>query len=334
MKNKLLSMVVSSAVLLSVGTSLCFAEDNPVNYGDIDNNGIVNVFDSIKMRRAINNTIELSDTEKISGDICNADSKRIVDSSDLSALNNFLLSGIMNYSGFIDVSGKTYYYNPNTNQPQYGLVIYDKKLYYVSEDEGMLYGLQSLSEYNGALLCFHPDEGYALRGWQTVDGNRYYFSDGYSALTGIQEIGGSLYYFENNGRLHEEQGWVRVNNKRYFVGDDAKLITGLLMTDGYMYYINDDGSQYTSYGWLDIGDYRYFVNTDATLHTGWLRYPNEYGATYYFYVDGRMLTGWQEIDGNTYWFGDSGVMATGDVNFDGVIHQFGPDGIYDGILEE
>ena len=39
-------------------------------------------------------------------------------------------------------------------------------------------------------------------------------------------------------------------------------------------------------------------------YTGW------WEDTYY-YIDGEMVTGWQDIEGNRYYFAESGEMVTG-----------------------
>lgn len=52
-----------------------------------------------------------------------------------------------------------------------------------------------------------------------------------------------------------------------------------------------------------------------------------YGKTYYFDVDGKMVTGWKKIDGNKYYFNKKGVMQTGWMEKDGAKYCFAENGI-------
>lgn len=67
----------------------------------------------------------------------------------------------------------------------------------------------------------------ALRGWQTIDGNTYYYSRSGVKRTGWRKIGGSTYYFGKDGVMRT--GKVKIGKRTYNFGKDGKLIRGYRM---------------------------------------------------------------------------------------------------------
>ena len=80
-------------------------------------------------------------------------------------------------------------------------------------------------------------------------------------------------------------------------------------------------------GWQETDGYRYYY-VNGTVLTGWQEVDglNRYfhtdgklasgfaeieGNRYYFDAEGCCLTGWQEVDGKSYYFGENGVVYTG-----------------------
>ena len=95
-------------------------------------------------------------------------------------------------------------------------------------------------------------------------------------------------------------------------------------------------------GWLEEnGKIQYILNGKAV--TGWqdiegFRYyfgedgtlctlwQTVDGNTYYLGTDGKLVTGWLELDGSLYYLDDNGVRLTGWQTFGGRQHYLGPDG--------
>ena len=100
--------------------------------------------------------------------------------------------------------------------------------------------------------------------------------------------------------------------------------------------------------WENVGDIYRYRGKDGKIVTGWLeidgdRYyftdkgnmatgPQDIdGKQYYFGEDGVMLTGWQQINGKWYYFADNGEMVT-DRYIDG--YYIGTDGVMTDIVQE
>ena len=63
--------------------------------------------------------------------------------------------------------------------------------------------------------------------------------------------------------------------------------------------------KYASQEWLNLDGKRYYIGSDGFMVTGW--FTDEDGNRYYLSpvsdgTQGRMVTGWQTIDGRSYYF--------------------------------
>ena len=65
----------------------------------------------------------------------------------------------------------------------------------------------------------NPD-GTLAKGWQTIDGNKYYFG-------------------ATTGKLYT--GWAQIGNKKYYLGDDGVMVTGKQTIDGVVYEFDSNG---------------------------------------------------------------------------------------------
>ena len=193
-------------------------------------------------------------------------------------------------------------------------------------------------EENG-ITCYRDAEGNLATGWQTIDGQQYYFAEDHSITTGWLDLDGSRYYFHNNGTLAQNwqtidgktyyftaqgavSGWQTIDNQRYYFLSDCTLATGLTVIEDVPYLLGSDGKPRAGIaywngtahffsdegirtsGWQEYAGQTYYANQDGTLYTGWLE-EGEY--RYYFLSDGAMAVGKQEIDGRTYYFSPHGV---------------------------
>ncbi|MBR4200842.1 MAG: C40 family peptidase [Oscillospiraceae bacterium] len=196
-------------------------------------------------------------------------------------------------------------------------------------------------------------------GWQTVDGDRYYYTEDGSAAEGETVIGGQTYLFAPNGV--QQLGWQTVDGKRlYFNPADGEPVFGVIRWRGGIYYVTpengksvnerltlEDGIHQTGSdgmmltGWQDTGNGRCFfdengclltgknvldgelfdLGEDGILRTGLTEYD---GRLFYRNADGSCLTGWytDESTGNTYYFGEDGGAVSGQQTIDGKDYFF------------
>ena len=61
--------------------------------------------------------------------------------------------------------------------------------------------------------------------WQTIDGKKYYYSDGVKQ-TGWQTIDGKKYYFSYDGVMQTKTGWRTIDGKKYYFSDGGVVKTG------------------------------------------------------------------------------------------------------------
>ncbi|MBQ2943725.1 MAG: InlB B-repeat-containing protein, partial [Ruminococcus sp.] len=288
-------------------------------------------------------------------------------------------------SGWVEDAGKTYYLDPNSNAMLTGHRYIDGHWYYFDSSgalvtNGMWYQDENGFKYqmgdgtfvysgwidepiSGARYYLDAN-GYAVSGFQTIDGTLYYFfpdskalfrggwltladgsvyrtaADG-AILKGFQYVDGEYFYFdESTGAM--QTGFVTFGNKwYYFSTEDGTMVTGWFTSPktGYEYYFNDEGEM--TIGWAELDGSWYFFEDDMDKHygqmlTGWVTSSTS-GYTYYLGEDGKMLTGWQEIGGNTYYLHPTdetylGRMVTGVNDIDGVSYVFDSNGVLLGQL--
>lgn len=140
-------------------------------------------------------------------------------------------------------------------------------------------------------------------GWVKQDGGTYYYRSG-AVVIGWQTIDGNRYYFDNTGKAYT--GWHRINGDRYYFGEDGIVQKGWMTIAGAQYYLGKNGIACT--GWQKINGNQYYFDDNAAMCTGW---QSVGGSKYYFGDNGVMRTGWETINGNKYYFGDNGRMRTG-----------------------
>jgi hypothetical protein len=122
-----------------------------------------------------------------------------------------------------------------------------------------------LQEKDGKIYC--ADGETSLTGWQTVDGNLYFFKKSGEAVTRSCSIGGVRYKFTSSGVCKGKYtGWAKSGEKRYYYADGVKvkgwywnfnldaektfyfdektgvLATGKVTVDGREYEFSSDGA--------------------------------------------------------------------------------------------
>lgn len=235
------------------------------------------------------------------------------------------------YQGWKEINGNLYYFGPE---------MYKDGIHEIN-------GYKFYFAHNGILktgfikdVVWHPTgwcetnyycatkKGVILKGWQTINGNKYYFdANGRMYKDGVREINGKKYLFGNNGALLTDGlqkvllpdilpratyyytnkygiiqvGWKKINGKQYYFQAEKDswnygqmIRNGSLRIGKKLYVFGQNGVQITSSGWAKIS------------------YSYEDGSTftdYYYLSNGVAKTGWQKINSNKYYFDpDSGEM--------------------------
>ena len=164
-----------------------------------------------------------------------------------------------------------------------------------------------------------------LNGWQTENGNTYYYSDGQKA-TGVKDINGSQYYFNDQGQQQKDYFLNQNNHTYYFQADGTRLNDGFYNNWGHTYYFQADGTRLDDGFYNNWGHTYYFQADGARLDNG---FYNNWGHTYYFGNDGARLdnsvyNNW----GHTYYFGNDGALVqNNDVTVNGKKYHADSEGI-------
>ena len=179
-------------------------------------------------------------------------------------------------SMFLNISGKTYYFNASGYMVT-GWQKIDGKWYYF--------------DTSGAMQT----------GWQKIDGKWYYMNSDGAMQTGWQQIDGKRYYLSAGGAM--QTGWQKIDSKWYYMNSDGVMQTGWQKINGKWYYFDTNGAMQT--GWQKIGGKWYYMGGGGAMVVGWLDLG---GKKYYMSESGAMVTGRQMIDGKWYYFDESGAM--------------------------
>ena len=199
-------------------------------------------------------------------------------------------------SMFLNISGKTYYFNASGYMVT-GWQKIDGKWYYFDTSGAMQTGWQKI---DGKWYYMNSD-GAMQTGWQQIDGKKYYMSAGGAMQTGWQQIDGKRYYLSAGGAM--QTGWQKIDSKWYYMNSDGVMQTGWQKIDGKWYYFDTNGAMQT--GWQKIGGKWYYMGGGGAMVVGWLDLG---GKKYYMSESGAMVTGRQMIDGKWYYFDESGAM--------------------------
>lgn len=178
------------------------------------------------------------------------------------------------------------------------------KWMYLYEEGG--YAKDCLIWLNGKIYYF-SSKGFRLSGWQTIDGNKYYFG---TASQG--------YMYRNR--------WVKTKNGNYYLMQaNGKCAAGWIKKNGKLYYF-DKKTGVRKYGWQTINGKKYYLGTKSEgwmYRTTWITYKNK---RYYIQKNGAAATGWKTISGCRYYFNVKGQAITERKKISGTYYTFDSDG--------
>ena len=219
------------------------------------------------------------------------------------------------------------YYDPQNNQMQYGehqinnqwyyfdtncgavmqgwYVLTDgRKVYYdVANDgtgRGMLHGIQTI---DGQTYDFNIYTGAQTSGWETIDGQKYYFAP--AMVHGMEkQIDGHWYCFDDAGKM--QTGFIHLNDGRevYYNADGQMQYGEQKINNKWYHFQTDNGNM--ARGWYTLEDGRrvyYDVDADGS-GTGMLHGLNQINNQSYYFdaADGDEKVGLQVVDNQTYYF--------------------------------
>ena len=169
--------------------------------------------------------------------------------------------------------------------------------------------------------------GRVMSGWIDINGNWYYFNEKHDGTYGRMVIGDwaqdryGWYFLDANGKMmsgfseidlgRSDDGWYYFNPKHD--GSFGRVLCGWQYIDGDWYYFNEkhDGTwgRMVTGNWARDAKYWYFLGEDGKMLSGLkeINLGRSDDGLYYFNTAhdgtyGRMMTGWQTINGNLYYF--------------------------------
>lgn len=247
-----------------------------------------------------------------------------------------------NEPGWGKKDGYVYYYDKDGVSLK-GVQKIDGKTYYFNRIDGaMETGWQIV---DGNKCYFDKKRGYEVFNKWIEDDGDYYFvgEDGVVKKMKWINVGGKNYYLKADGKMTKD--WLKIDDYWYLFNKDGSMVTSTWKwSDGKWYYLKDNGQ--ATVNWIQIGDkWYYFKDPSGELQTGWFRADGNWyctnddgsmktgwassndGICYLDETTGRMKKNeWATIDGKTYYFNINGAMVTGSKYIDGTKYTFNSDG--------
>ena len=129
-------------------------------------------------------------------------------------------------------------------------------------------------------------------GWvKDNDGIWHYEEDGDYVTDEWRKDGGKYFYLDEDGEMLTNS-WV--DDEYYVGGDGAMLVNAWVKTFAYDSDDSEPGEDGERWYYFGAKGKKVTDNNSKKIN----------GKTYAFDADGKMLYGWQDIDGNGYYFGD------------------------------
>jgi len=276
-----------------------------------------------------------NDTLKVDDKTYTIDNEGVV--TEFTAKNQFVRDDFWNWyyydkegkllTGRQTIDGVQLYFDKNGKQVKGSLVDIDGKTYYFDKDSGAMWTNRSLT-LNGMTYeiddqgrvtsslrntfvqdkdgdwTYLKDKGQVATGWQTIDGIQLYFDGTGKQIKGERIlIDGKYYYFDkNNGELLRNAFHSFSSSYKLYFGNDGAQVFGWYTLDGHRVYFKEDGLQAKDNVLLIDGNYYYFNQDGQLLVNGSAK---SYNSLYLADSEGKLLSGWREIDGKTYYLDPS-----------------------------
>ncbi|MDE6035031.1 MAG: hypothetical protein K2G36_03885 [Ruminococcus sp.] len=200
---------------------------------------------------------------------------------------------------FTDDNGRIFYYDEN-GEYLTGEQVIDNNKYIFSANGVLKTGWRTV---DGQRRYYDHVTGKTLSGWINYCEKNFYIDDEQGKITGFfRDEEENNHLMSDKGEEITEQGFTESDGKTYYIDGEGKPATGKTLIDEDIYcFDNEDGYMITD-GFFEDGDSTYYSGEDGKILTGW---QNIEDYTYYFGEDGIMSRGLNEIDGNKYYFSDT-----------------------------
>ncbi len=221
------------------------------------------------------------------------------------------------------IDGVQLYFDANGKQAKGTLIDIDGDTYYFDKDSGAMWTNRSLT-LNGMTYeiddqgrvtsslrntfvqdkdgdwTYLKDKGQVATGWQTIDGVQLYFDGTGKQIKGERTlIDGKYYYFDkNSGELLRNAFHSFSSSYKLYFGNDGAQVFGWYTLDGHRVYFKEDGIQAKDKVLSIDGNYYYFNQDGQLLVNGSAK---SYNGLYLADSEGKLLSGWREIDSKTYY---------------------------------
>lgn len=211
---------------------------------------------------------------------------------------------------FYTTDGSTWFYRDAAGKNVTGALTLDGHEYYFRANGAQVKG-EFVTE-NGKISYYTVDNGYKVKDkFFEVNGKWYHADKDGNLTTGRQTIDHLNYYFNADGSQVKSDFFTLDGGKTwYYAKDNGEIVTGAYSIGGKNYYFKEDGSQVK-------GDF--VKNADGSLSyydkDSGERLNNRFLTTgnnvWYYFKDGKAVTGRQNIDGKEYYFDHLGRQVKG-----------------------
>ena len=211
---------------------------------------------------------------------------------------------------FYTTDGSTWFYRDAAGKNVTGALTLDGHEYYFRANGAQVKG-EFVTE-NGKISYYTVDNGYKVKDkFFEVNGKWYHADKDGNLATGRQTIDHLNYYFNADGSQVKSDFFTLDGGKTwYYAKDNGEIVTGAYSVGGKNYYFKEDGSQVK-------GDF--VKNADGSLSSydkdSGERLNNRFLTTgnnvWYYFKDGKAVTGRQNIDGKEYYFDHLGRQVKG-----------------------
>ncbi|CAI2646308.1 hypothetical protein AKUH3B110M_12740 [Apilactobacillus kunkeei] len=267
-------------------------------------------------------------------------------------------NGRNNQTGFDTINGNTVYFdngirktgllNNNYFDDQTGyevkntVVIINDGTYYFDANGNMLKDNfevinndSDITPNYGTRKYYFGDDGKAVKGQITVNGDKYYADGNYLIVNNdiVKNDDGTLSYYGTDGKLATNtilgNDSLTINGDGIIQGDDtfvqspinAKIFyylkgnhiqTGYINSMGNAYIFDDNGlPELNQFKYDDNGKILYYVASNGRLARNQFIQASTNGPFYYFGNDNKAVFGNQTIDGNKMYFDNNGYQVKG-----------------------
>lgn len=211
---------------------------------------------------------------------------------------------------FYTTDGSTWFYRDAAGKNVTGALTLDGHEYYFRANGAQVKG--DFVTENGKISYYTVDNGYKVKDkFFEVNGKWYHADKDGNLVTGRQTIDHLNYYFNADGSQVKSDFFTLDGGKTwYYAKDNGEIVTGAYSIGGKNYYFKEDGSQVK-------GDF--VKNADGSLSyydkDSGERLNNRFLTTgnnvWYYFKDGKAVTGRQNIDGKEYYFDHLGRQVKG-----------------------